>query len=147
MKKYKLFLDDVRNPEMCTLYRTKHMMLDRSVYSTESWVVVRSYNEFVETIKMKFYAGEWPTLISFDHDLADEHYDPKMYGNDEDYPQVFSEKTGTDCAKWLFQFCIQNNLDLPEYTVHSMNPIGAERIKNELDSWKKYKQLKVAGKL
>lgn len=123
------------------------MPLDRSIYSEESWEIVRSYKEFVETVRLKFYLKEWPSLISFDHDLADEHYDPAMYSENGEYPKNFSEKTGTECAKWLLQFCIENDIELPDYTVHSMNPIGAERIKGVLEGWRKYKEFKETGKI
>jgi hypothetical protein len=143
---YKLFLDDIRDPIDCTLYKTKHMSFHRSMYA-EDWTIVRSYDEFVKTVEMNFYADEWPSIVSFDHDLADEHYDLSMYNGEDAYPLQFAEKTGTDCAKWLLQFCIKNNLEIPECYVHSMNPIGAERIKNVLDDWKKYKELKEKGKI
>jgi hypothetical protein len=46
----------------------------------------------------------------------------------------FKEKTGYDCAKWLCNYCIDNGIPLPEYYVHSMNPVGRENIKFYLDS-------------
>lgn len=133
-KKYNLFLDDIRNLVDCTTYRTKYMPQSRAMYTVEDWVIVRSYKDFVETIQNKFYAGEWPEKISFDHDLAEIHYEPHTWSESYEY----SEETGNDCAKWLVQFCIDNDLEMPETWVHSMNPIGAERIKNTLEDWYKY---------
>lgn len=47
------------------------------------------------------------------------------------------EYTGMDSARWLVNHCIDNNLKLPEYVVHSANPSGYENIKGLLDSFKK----------
>ena len=42
-----------------------------------------------------------------------------------------------DCAKWLVNYCLDRNLDLPEYYIHTMNPIGAENIKSLFESYEK----------
>jgi hypothetical protein len=136
MKTYNLFLDDIRHPYDCINYRTKLMPENKSMYSQEPWVIVRNYAEFVEEITKRFWQGEFPKLISFDHDLADSHYDPGMY--DGSYPEEFEEKTGKDCAKWLLDFCIERKIAMPDFIVHSMNPIGAQRIQDTLLDWFKY---------
>ena len=41
-----------------------------------------------------------------------------------------------ECAKWLIEYCLDNNKNLPEYYVHSANPVGAKNIKSLLDSFK-----------
>ena len=69
MNKRYLFLDDVRQV-MDTFHYTKH-----PVYTEDNWDVVRNYNEFCNYIQ----DNGVPALISFDHDLADEHYSPEMY--------------------------------------------------------------------
>ena len=144
MKRYNLFLDDFRDPGVCTDYWTKWMPQNRSLYTQGTWVVVRDYSEFVETVSKKFAEGEFPALISFDHDLADEHYgmisktdflDLREYYESED-----REMTGRDCAKWLVQFCIDNDVDLPDYWIHSMNPGGAERIHQEMQDWHRFNE-------
>ena len=48
----------------------------------------------------------------------------------------FVEKTGMDCAKWLVEYCINNNLKFPDYEVHSMNVIGKMNIKSYIESFK-----------
>lgn len=125
----RLFLDDVRIPVDCVLY-----MRDGRIY-LEEWDIVRNYDDFVNYIK----DNGIPDIISFDHDLADEHYSPVM--NDEDkYNQLyvhFKEKTGNDCAKWLCEYCVKNGLPLPEYRVHSMNPVGRDNIISTLKSCEK----------
>lgn len=65
-----------------------------------------------------------PELVSFDHDLADIHYDPSTWT--ESF--IYKEKTGKDCAKWLIDYCLDNNQKFPKYIVHSMNTVGKENI-------------------
>ena len=103
--KYNLFLDDVRDP---------NKFLD----DTRTWVVVRNYNQFTETIEKQGL----PDFISFDHDLADEHYGARL-----EY-EKFKEKTGYDCARWLIEYCMKTNQALPLWQVHSMNPVGRMNI-------------------
>jgi hypothetical protein len=102
---YNLFLDDERQP-------------NAFLNDVRAWVIVRSYNQFVETIRKQGL----PNFISFDHDLADEHYVQHT-----DY-QKFKEKTGYECAKWLIEHCMTTNQPLPEWQVHSMNPVGRINI-------------------
>lgn len=132
MNKILLFLDDYRIPLNCATYM--HYKTDCKVYH-EKWNIVRSYKQFVEFIE----ANGLPDIISFDHDLADvvelkEELDPNEWFN-------FSENreyTGLDCAKWLIDYCIKHKKDLPKYIVHSANPIGAKRISDLLNDFKKY---------
>lgn len=116
---YYLFLDDVRNPR-----DVKWMVLPPA-----HWIIVRNYNEFVKVITDKGI----PEYITFDHDLADEHYRQSMYNPDGRYTRyytdgTFKEKTGFHCAQWLVNYCIDNVKKLPECICHSMNPIGRENI-------------------
>ncbi len=136
MKTYNLFLDDVRMPIDCIHY------MRNADYSKLDWVIVRSHEEFVNEVTNRFSNNEIPAIISFDHDLADEHYDPKMYHGEDAYAQSainFKEKTGLDSAYWFVQFCIDNNLDMPPCLVHSMNPVGAKRIKETLLDYERFK--------
>jgi hypothetical protein len=116
----KLFLDDTRKPPDFT------------------WDIVKSYKEFIAYITLNGV----PDIISFDHDLGQEHYD--YYGNEialciEENGdlakckipyETFTEKTGYDCAKWL----VANDLLPKQYAIHSMNPVGAINIKFVLDA-------------
>ena len=38
------------------------------------------------------------------------------------------EKTGFDCAKWLVDYCLDNNKSLPLYNIQSANPVGKSNI-------------------
>jgi hypothetical protein len=128
--KYSLFLDDMRNPE-----DVKWIELPLI-----NWVVVRNYDQFVETITRYGL----PLRVSFDHDLADEHYreytaahDKKMITCGTIRYDQFAEKTGYDCAKWMAQYCVDNNLPIPSYYLHTMNGIGAKNIFSILESARK----------
>jgi len=126
----RLFLDDVRIPINCSAY-----MRPANIY-LEDWDVVRTYDEFVEYITKNGVPDE----ISFDHDLADEHYDPSMYESIDKYTKkynTFKEKTGYDCAKWLSEYCVNNVIPMPKCYVHSMNPVGRDNIKSVLNSLEK----------
>lgn len=128
MTQYKLFLDDVRDPIHCVHYMHTRVGSRNQLYA-QNWVVVRNFEEFVSTITERGL----PSLVSFDHDLAPEHYDPSML----DYPEKvmfkdFTVKTGYDCAKWLVAYCKTNKLHLPECFIHSMNPVGSQNIKHAL---------------
>jgi hypothetical protein len=109
-----LFLDDIRFPIDVSLYITKQ---HKHIFINERWVIVRNYKQFCDHI----IKNGIPYCISFDHDLADEHYN----SNNKSYV----EKTGYECALFLKQYAIDNNLKLPEkIIVHSMNPIGRKLI-------------------
>lgn len=129
-KTYKLFLDDIREiKDVCGYIKNE-------IYLDEDWVIVRDYNEFVDKIS----TDGMPFLISFDHDLSKEHYNPLMYEGEtynELYDQ-FKEKTGFDCAKWLIDFCMDNKIKLPDFMVHSMNPVGGNNIKGLLENYRKH---------
>jgi hypothetical protein len=127
---YNLFLDDIREPEHCLSYT------HNQIYDALDWIVVRSYDEFIGCVESMGI----PEVISFDHDLADEHYDPDLYGS-ETYNEVYDNfefKTGYDCAKWFIDYIIDNNLQLPDtIMIHSMNPVGALNIKSLFDTYNK----------
>lgn len=121
---YNLYLDDIRQP-----WQTGNYMLPvdlRAAYRLKEWVIVRNYDEFVEYIT----EHGLPELVSFDHDLALVHYE----GGKESFE--YYPETGYDCAKWLTDYCIKNNLQLCSYLVHSMNPAGTENIKEHLNNFK-----------
>jgi len=116
-----LYLDDVRIPQ-------------NNPSDHEPWTIVRSYNDFVAYIK----ENGLPSLISFDHDLADEHYSlefEEWYYTPERIDM--GERTGYDCAKWLVEYCMDNDLKMCQFTVHSANPAGAQNILGLLNNFRK----------
>jgi hypothetical protein len=133
MQQNYLFLDDIRNPIDAFSYTKQKMFID------ENWDVVRNYEEF----KNYIIQNGIPSMISFDHDLADSHYQPKHLWTDYDKSkewqdqQIHTEKTGYECAKWLIEYCTENNLKLCSYFCHSMNPVGKDNIINALTNFTK----------
>lgn len=127
-KLYNLFLDDVRIPKGAFDY-TKN-----PIYLNEEWVIVRSYNDFVNTITDRGL----PYMVSFDHDLADAHYHESMYEGGKiyfKYLETVSEKSGSDCVKWLVEHCMNNGLEFPMWYIHSKNPVGAEFMRDYIKSY------------
>jgi hypothetical protein len=128
----KIFLDDCRIPVDCINYMYPRIGNLNPIYN-EEWVIVRNYDEFINAINEHYNKI---THISFDHDLADTHYTPEHLWDDYDKSkeyqdsQVHKEKTGYECAVWLKDFYIDNELELPTMFVHSMNPVGTDKIIN-----------------
>lgn len=112
---YNLFLDDERLPR--DVYWVKIPQVD--------YVIVRNLEQFKAMITERGL----PEYITFDHDLADWHYTGDF----------LDERTGYDAAKWLVEYCMDHNLDLPRYDVHSMNPAGCLRIRTVLESYNKHR--------
>lgn len=114
----KLFLDDKRVPTDCFGYVRSFCGINPNVYMGD-WAVVSSYDEFIHFI----IKNGLPDEISFDHDLADEHYAYGGTANDQ-----YKEKTGYEAVKWVIKYCITNDLMLPKMYCHSMNTVGRDRI-------------------
>ena len=104
-----LWLDDYRDP------RKNDWMVFSPIGKTNNIVWVKSYKEFTQHIDN----NSLPDGICFDHDLGE-------------------EKTGYDCAKWLVNYCMNNNLQLPVYAIQSANPVGKENIDKLLTNFNKY---------
>lgn len=132
MEPIKLFLDDVRTPDQCIFYMRLRVGEFCKLYR-ENWVIVRSYDDFVAALQT--YKGNI-SHISFDHDLAESHYDAAMYDSAEAYLAKIAdspEKTGYDCAVYFNEYYKKLKLPFPAILVHSMNPVGMQRI---YDIWK-----------
>ncbi|TZF81763.1 hypothetical protein FW774_17045 [Pedobacter sp. BS3] len=83
----------------------------------QGFIELRSYKAFVKFIS----ENGLPQFISFDHDLGE-------------------EKSGYDCAKWLVEYCLNTNLPLPKFEVHSQNPVGRENIEKLLYNFRRSQQ-------
>jgi hypothetical protein len=120
MKKNKiwLYLDDVRIPK------------------TDSWEVVRNYDEFVAHIKMN--GLESYEVISLDHDLGEgamvEYYTNTKPNYELDYNRI-AEKTGMDCARYLVAEAMNKKIPLPTIYVHSANPIGSANMMGYVNNY------------
>jgi hypothetical protein len=110
-KKTLIWLDDVRD---VVTYRDRWSIffpLSHKDYIDIIWL--KNYSSFVEWIN----ENGLPDAICFDHDLGE-------------------EKSGYDCATWLINYCLDNNIkDLPEWNVQSANPVGKENIMNLLNNY------------
>jgi len=121
-----LYLDDQRTPT-------------KTIPGYKPWDVVRNYTEFTEYIEKHGI----PDLVSFDHDLADEHiedyFKQKLHigWQQPDYNN-YKEKTGLDCAMWMCNYAINNNQEIKQCSVHSHNPIGAVNIQSYINGFKKH---------
>ena len=123
----KLFLDDIRVP-----YDVFKTTINPIFENNEDWAIVRDYHQFVNYIT-KFGL---PDFISFDHDLSYEHYLEENQ-SDIEYGSLI-EKTGYDASKWLVNYCEENDLYLPDFYVHSANPVGKKNIECYLENFKKH---------
>jgi len=118
MKKIRVFLDDIRTPEM-SHNSIKGLGLDYS--QTDNWVIVRDYFEFVKMINNNFDKIE---LVSFDHDLACLDKDGL-------------EWTGKDAADYLINYCLDNLKILPDWYVHTDNTSGRQNIIGAINGYLK----------
>ena len=78
----------------------------------ESWIIIKSYSHFVDFIVIQDF--NLISEISLDHDLG--------------LSDLKNEKTGYDVAKWLVNYSMDNNINLPIIKVHSANPVGSLNI-------------------
>jgi hypothetical protein len=125
---YNLFLDDYRQPSRCSYVKKEN----QKYYFEYLWEVVKNYKEFVSIIEEKGL----PDMVSFDHDLADVHYDNKSR---KEHFKYYPE-TGLDCMKWMINYILENNLPPPKVLIHSMNPAGAENMKQLFNNFLKHYQ-------
>jgi hypothetical protein len=127
---YNLFLDDERQP--------------KCLGDTRTWEVVRNYSDFKTMILNRGV----PSFISFDHDLAGQQYAATI----DDHTDIiyadplWKDKTGYHCAHWLAEYCRGRGIPLPQYQVHSMNPVGRVNIKQLLESYKEREHLWIRSK-
>lgn len=115
-----LYLDDMRTP------------------TYERFDVVRNYYEFQAYIT----GNGIPDYISFDHDLSEEHLidyadQVSKFGFQTPIYDLYTEKTGLDCAKWLCEEYLRENPKtvLKKIGVHSHNPIGSLNIQSYINSF------------
>lgn len=138
MTKTLLWLDDYRDPFNKKVDWLAYSPIGRNV----DVVWVTTFQEFVDHIMIYGL----PDGICFDHDLHDQHYRPSMYAKDGRYNKyytdgTFTEKTGYDCAKWLVEYCMDNDKDVPPYGIQSANPVGRENIDKLLKSYTNFRRL------
>jgi hypothetical protein len=119
MKKYNIYLDDVRTP-----------------VDTDNWTVVRSYDEFVA--KITEIGLENIGLISLDHDLGDSamaEWHNNVYHNYTLNYDNITEKTGMDCTKWLVEQWLDGAPVVP-VMVHSANAVGSANMMGYINNYR-----------
>jgi hypothetical protein len=132
-----LWLDDVRDPFEGTWIK-EYAPSYTDGRGHIHWV--KNAQEFKDWIN----TNGLPEMICFDHDLADEHYTPEEYWDDYEKSkayqeaQDYTEETGYDCASWLVDYCIDNELELPGWVAHSFNPVGRDNINRLLTNYLKH---------
>lgn len=124
MSFYRLFLDDERQ-----VRDVKWISLPPG-----PWIIARDYEMFVNTISRLGVPG----FVTFDHDLGPAAYAAAITAQTKgiNYASL-PEKTGYHCARWLVEHCLEHGIKIPDYEVHSMNPIGAENIRSVMESGRK----------
>lgn len=128
-----LILDDERD-----VIGVAHCVLNPNMYLNADWDIVKSYDEFVEYI----LKNGLPNIISYDHDLAGEHYANGASHEDDEGRRyqgfnydIVKEKTGYHAVLWLIDYCIENKVKMPESYAHSMNPYGRMKIRSAIDQY------------
>lgn len=105
-----LWLDDSRDP------MTRNWLVFSPIPPSEV-IWVKNYDQFVDWISI----NGLPDAICFDHDIG-------------------SDKSGYDCAKWLVDYCMDNDLDLPLWNIQSANPVGKDNINSLLIRFKAFRE-------
>lgn len=139
MKKYViLWLDDKRDPfEREWNDYIKGIVPSNGLNYNIAWVKDR--NEFFKYLR----ENGLPDFISWDHDLAEEHYTPEEYWDDYDRSKAYQESqnyihpTGAVVALEFIQYCRYYMRQIPDYHIHSENPVGADNIRTILETGKR----------
>lgn len=108
-----LWLDDIREPNLYfKKEKTSGAWIRNNEYYTNN--IFNNYNvNFIWVKNLKEFKNyiinnKMPDMISFDHDLK-----PKGY--------VGNFENGADCARWLVNYCKENNLNVPKCYAHTAN--------------------------
>jgi hypothetical protein len=128
-----LWLHDLRNP-----FEGKWIEEFAPEYLNSGSIIwVLNYEEFIEWIRK----NGLPQKICFDHDLG-EDVAIKLVSkgiNKKKAREVKKlAKSGYDCAKWLVDYCIDYDLQIPDWNIQSANPVGKENINGLLINAKKH---------
>jgi hypothetical protein len=129
-----LWLDDIRNPYIDNWLRD---YAPQFAHGEGNVIWVKNFDDFVNYIKFKGI----PDMISFDHDLGEDVAKERVLGGMSKRQARIKKretKSGYDCAKWLVDYCLDNETPIPHFVVHSANPVGAENIRRLLNNAKKH---------
>ena len=115
-----IWLDDMRDPFGYYGDAFGSWLVFSPIQEPFNVVWVKSHQEFIDWINI----NGLPDAICFDHDLGD--------------CNGIEEKTGYDSAKFLVEYCIDNEIELPLYNIQSANPVGKENIDSLLKNFIKH---------
>lgn len=130
-----LWLDDIRNPFLVDWLQHYVPEFDED---RENVVWVKNYDDFIDWIT----ENGLPHTIAFDHDLGDDVARERVAnGMSKRQARIKKRETmsGMDAAKWLVDYCIDNDLDLPNWEIQSANPSGVENINGILTNYKNFR--------
>lgn len=113
-----VWIDDIRDPQEPTWQNWIKKNFGTNDFDI-TWI--KSYKKFVDFVDK----NGLPSNISLDHDLGDVE-DPN------------NEKTGYDCAKYIVDYCMDNDRDIPNYRIQSDNGPGRENIDKYLQNYHKF---------
>ena len=131
MKKLLIWIDDYRDPLDTEIDWLVFSPIGRDI----DILWVKSYDQFTKWIN----AHGLPDAICFDHDLGlVNHCDRVSKGMSKRQSRKLKplEKTGHDCAKWLVEYCLDMDCELPLWNVQSANPVGKDNINGTLNHYK-----------
>lgn len=123
-----LWLDDVRNPFVGDWLLSYAPDFDDD---RDNVVWVKNYDDFVEWITK----NGLPYKVAFDHDLGKDEADMKVQmgmSKRQARKEKKGIKDGKDAANWLVEYCLDNDLNIPLFTIQSANPTGADNIRGLL---------------
>lgn len=131
-----MWLDDLRDP---TDNIWNNWIARQGVNPTDydiTWV--KNYDDFTDWI----VNNGLPDVVCFDHDLgqdiAIERYTTGgMSKTQAKKLKKLETMSGFDATKWMVNYCMDNDLRLPNWYIQSANPVGAENIKSYLQSFVK----------
>ena len=118
-----IFIDDERMPGDVTWVAIPQLP------EGESWRIVRSHADLLHALADAKHHKTPIKRITFDHDLGFGH--------------GLSDKNtlnGNHCANEVCNVIVDEGWPIPEYTVHSLNPVGAEKIMRTMNDLQRYKE-------
>jgi len=115
MNKFKIWLDDERNP------KEKIIQDNFGANGDEIWI--KTAEALIVLIKQNIVES-----VSFDHDLGENN--------------ISINKNGYDVALLIEELAYNNEIDPISWKIHTQNPVGRKNIENAMKNadryWKKY---------
>lgn len=130
-----LWLDDRRDPFSKTTDWLQYSPIGYDVHI----IWIKGFHDFVDYI----INNKMPDGICFDHDLGfPMQTSLRALGMSKKKSREVARKelSGADCAKWLVEYCLKENIEFPKWNVQSSNPIGKQNIINEIKDYEKLKK-------